>query len=217
MSLSGSTDYRQSLGKYIRNNVHPLHPPARNYSANPHYHSTSSMVQSPLGLLGLLFPRFAGSTPSTITPGRNRQASRSEISNLFPNQFLKPHTVELLILKGPVKGRLAHRLIVWVVQLLQKRMLQSLLHCNTLPGMDLQHLAQQIKSIVGGSGELTTQTGHWLVGKLAHESLRFLRCDEIHVGFGELAKLLRDEGELREGRREGRALYCQRPKYTMAQ
>ena len=162
------------------------------------------MVQSPLGLLGLLLSRLAGSTTSTIAPGGDRQASRSEISNLLPNQFLQPHAVELLILKGPIKGRLAHWLIFRIVQLLQERMLQSLLHCNALPGMDLQHLAQQIKSIVGSSGELTTQTGHWLVGKLAHESLRFLRCDEIHIGFGELAKLLRDEGELRTRRKKRR-------------
>lgn len=154
------------------------------------------MVQFPRRLLLLLLPSLARSTTGTITPGGDRQASRSEISNLFPDQFLKPHAVKFLILKGPVKGRLANRLVFRIVQLLQERMLQCLLHCNALPGMDLQHLTQQIKSIVGGAGELTTQTGHRLVGKLAHESLRFLRCDEIHISFGELAKLLRDESEL---------------------
>ena len=159
---------------------------------------SSSMVVSPLGL-----PRLAWTTASTIAPGGDGQAPGPEITNLLPNQLLQPHAVELLVLEGPVKGRLAHRLIVGAVELLQERMLQSLLHGDALLWVDLKHLAQQIKSIVGSSGELTTQTGHWLVGKLAHESLRFLRCDEIHVGFGELAKLLRDEGELREGKKRG--------------
>jgi hypothetical protein len=158
------------------------------------------MVQSPLGLLLLWLPRLARSTTSTIAPGGDGQASRAEIANLLPNQLLKPHAVEFLLFECPVKGRLAHWLVVRAMELLQERVLQSLLYCNALPRMDLKHLAQKIESIVGGSRELTAQTGHWLVRKLAHESLGFLRSDEIHIGLGELAKLLRDESKLREGR-----------------
>lgn len=153
---------------------------------------SSSMVVSPLGLF-----RLAWTTAITIAPGGDGQAPGPEITNLLPNQLLQPHAVEFLVLEGPVKGRLAHRLIVGAVELLQERMLQSLLHGDALLWVDLKHLAQQIKSIVGTSGELTSQRGDGLFGKLAHEPFGLLRGDEVHIGFGELSKLIRNQGQLR--------------------
>ena len=99
----------------------------------------------------------------------------------------------------------AEWLIIWAIGppgsdlLIKRRRIvgADLFHGDALLWVDLKHLAQQIKSIVGSSRKLTSQRGDGLFGKLANEPFGLLRGDEVHIGFGELSKLIRNQGQLR--------------------
>ena len=53
--------------------------------------------------------------------------------------------------------------------MLQKGMFERLLYSDTFPGMNLQHPAEQIESVRGGTGKLAPEGWNRFVWQLTHE------------------------------------------------
>jgi hypothetical protein len=100
----------------------------------------------------------------TISPWWYWQAHGTEVSNLLPDELLQTNTMQFLILKAKVEGAFGHGLVLLTVKLCHEGMLQCFVDSDSLFGMDLKHLSEEVQCLWWGFGELLAQRHDRFVG-----------------------------------------------------
>eukprot|EP00553_Chaetoceros_curvisetus_P002270 CAMPEP_0204630432 /NCGR_PEP_ID=MMETSP0717-20131115/20455_1 /ASSEMBLY_ACC=CAM_ASM_000666 /TAXON_ID=230516 /ORGANISM="Chaetoceros curvisetus" /LENGTH=100 /DNA_ID=CAMNT_0051647675 /DNA_START=223 /DNA_END=525 /DNA_ORIENTATION=- len=100
------------------------------------------MVPTAIGTASVIATTTIMTLRDDIHTAWDREATRSELSHLLPDQFLKSDPTQFLILEPKVKRSMCDRFSIRIVQRCKEGMSESIFYLDTLNGVNSEHFGK---------------------------------------------------------------------------